>query len=129
MGEYDSNGDGGLREDVYLLVGIGVAATCILGGIALALAFDDPHWMNRAGAGVVAVQLAAAIIDFSRRRRLRAIEEGINAEQSLNEDVRELLASEVARSESQAFAVVVGLAAAGELLHGFGDLLFKAVFH
>lgn len=127
MSKYDElNDDGGLREDVSLLVGVGVAVACLSAGVWFALAYDDPHWMNRAGAGVVAVQLVAARIEFSRRRRLGVLADRMNG--ALDEDERQLLASEVARSESQAFAVVVSLAAIGELLHGFGDLLFEAVF-
>jgi hypothetical protein len=134
MNDYDNNDSDndnenhGLSEDVCLLVGVGMAVLCVSAGIGLALAYDDPHWLNRAGAGVVAVQLVAVMIEFSRRRRLHAIERAMSAEQSLSEEGWHLLESEVAKSETQAFAVVIGLAAVGELLHGFGDLLFATVF-
>jgi hypothetical protein len=122
----DDDTNYGMREDIGLLVSIALAILCLAAGIGLALTYDS-HWLNRAGAAIVAVQLAAVMIEFSRRRRLRDIEEGMTAERDLSEDGRQILESEIVRSESQAFAVVVTLAIVGEILHGFGDLLFELV--
>lgn len=122
----DQDGNGGLFEDLWLLISIGAAIACVAIGVALALAYRKPEWVNRAGAAVVAVQLLAAMIEFSRRRRLRAVAEHLGVGATAEE--KELLEAEIARSESQAFAVVVSLAVAGELLHGFGDLLFESIF-
>jgi hypothetical protein len=95
----------------------------------------DPHSLNRAGAAVVILQVLAAAAEFSRRRRLDELR---------HETVRSILSAarrdggtalelqvehyahvEIGRAERNALFVVLALAAAGELFHGFGDLFIE----
>ena len=122
-------------ERVALLAGVSLAIIVIVGGWYLALHLHDPHWMNRAGAAVVALQVCAAMIEFARRNRLRHAETSLLMRlpdkhgRDHSEKLHTFVAAEVAKSESHAFLLVMTLAAVGELLHGFGDLVFEALMH
>jgi hypothetical protein len=108
----------------------------------MAVMCDDAHWVNRAGAAIVALQGVAAIIEFGRRRRLQKVTASLVRNESaaslespasdrdpkLQVKRAAIVAAETDRAERTAFDVVVGLAVLGELLHGFGDLLLHA-FH
>jgi hypothetical protein len=119
-------------------IGIVFAAIVVLAlGAYLAWCLDDPHWMNRSGAAVVAIQAVAGLAEYARRRRLGRLERSTAPAReahartagehgtSLEEKKLHFLEEEVAKSEFQALAIVLSLAAVGEIVHGFGDLFFE----
>ena len=121
---------------------IAAAIALAAGGVVMAVMCDDAHWVNRAGAAIVALQGVAAIIEFGRRRRLQKVTASLARDEragglefpvgdrdpKLQVKRTAIVAAEADRAERTAFDVVVGLAVLGELLHGFGDLLLHA-FH
>jgi hypothetical protein len=128
------------RERLALSAVIGTAVAFAGGGVAMAIMCDDAHWVNRAGAAIVAVQGVAAIIEFARRRRLQEVvamssgNDGVNSGSGMSDRDHKrqarrthLLVMEAEHAERLTFDVVVGLAVIGELLHGFGDLLLHAL--
>ena len=96
----------------------------------------EPHWMNRAGSAVVVFQAVAGIAEFARRRRLELLRAHKNLQNqapllpetrrlALEAKAQDLLEMEAGRAEFHAVAIVLVLAAIGELFHGFGDLIFQ----
>ena len=121
-------------ERLALLIGVILAIIVIGCGVFLAHHLDDSHWINRAGAAVVALQVCAAMIEFARRNRLRHAERAMlikltHHSQASTDELHAFMEHEVQKSESHAFLVVMSLAAGGELLHGFGDMLFEMIVH
>ena len=109
------------------------AALALAGSIYMAKWRCDPHWLNRGGATIVAIQAIATVGEFRRRRRLNDLrgsttESDIPAASGITyRAFCEELNGEIDRSERRAFATVLLLAAIGEIIHGFGDLLFEAL--
>jgi hypothetical protein len=127
-----------LGERVALIGGLLAAAAVLAWGICQTSATGDPHWINRAGAGIVALQAVAAFGEFVRRSRLRRIERALTEarekprsilrrESRVADDaaMRTFVREEIEQSELQALLIVLSLAAFGEGLHGFGDLLWE----
>lgn len=124
---------GPISERFGFITSILVALIVVWCGIYLAITHGDAHWVNRSGAAVVAVQAVAATLDYSRRNRLQRVARTLTVATSqprLPPGGRRpasrlhVMEEEVGRSERHAFVVVIALAAFGEVLHGFGDLLF-----
>jgi hypothetical protein len=124
-----------------LMVGsVGCALLALGGGVYLANRWGDPHWMNRAGAAMVAVEGIIVIAEFIRRSRLQKILYGALMSPRKDTDIRgaareerrrkafSTLEEEIEKAELHVLVIAISLAAAGELLHGFGDLLYEA-FH
>lgn len=133
-----------VRERVVLSGSVLLAALLTTAGFYLARRLADPHWVNRAGAAVVAMQGVAAAVEFARRKRLHELSHWFAADRrsvgsndyrsttSNNEarvsiEVERYLEAEVSKSERRAFTTVVCLAVVGEVLHGFGDLIVKGL--
>jgi hypothetical protein len=120
-------------ESLALSGSLFAAAIAAVGSVYLARWRCDPHWLNRGGAAIVAIQVIATIGEFRRRRRLSNLRASITASDMpagsaiSYQDFCHGLNVEIDRSERRAFATVLLLAAAGEILHGFGDLLFETV--
>lgn len=116
------------------LYGSVMAAGCaLLGCIMVAVMRESPHWVNRGGAAVVALQVVAAIGEYRRRLRLHELrcsttEADFDPSAKIGRE-RHLvwLDHEIARSERRALALVLILAGTGEIIHGFGDLLFEGL--
>jgi len=129
--------EGGVwRERIGLFGSVAVAIAIAAGSIAVAVWRCEPHWVNRGGAAIVAIQAIAAIAEYARRERLRSLrlEEIVTWETELGSEtetsrraITSLLQSEIGKSERQALGIVLGLAAVGEILHGFGDLFLETV--
>jgi hypothetical protein len=134
-----------LRERSVLLVTIVVAPTLVTIGICMACKYQDSHWVNRSGAAIVAVQAIAAATEFSRRGRLHKLrrrfvdapgERGLatpsgelsRSGSQKHAESMAMLETEIARAEREAFAIVMLLAGAGEVLHGFGDLIVESIW-
>jgi len=124
-----------VRERLTLIGAVTLALLLVASGVALSRLLCDPHWMNRAGAAIVAVQVIAIAVEVSRRRRLDQLLREVHGSPTATKKpptpnvthvARErFMHEEILRSERQAFGVVVLLAVVGELMHGFGDLLLK----
>lgn len=102
------------RGFVFALVGAAIIVAAA--GVSVARMTGDGLWLNRAGALIVCVEGLLVLVELSRRMRLRHAEE-LNAN---NPYVR----LEAIRAERQLVVIGVMVAIFGELLHGFGDLLF-----
>lgn|GEM_PF-3185763 len=139
------NARGVWRERIGLFGSIFVSV-CIVGASSgLATYYCDPHWLNRGGALIVAVQAVAVAAEFARRDRLHALQvairggvvenpaaKGVRDSKALevaSKDgrSREFLDAEIARAERRALLIVLALAVAGEIMHGFGDLIFEGI--
>lgn len=130
-----------MRGERFALIGSVVAASAAVAvGVFLSLLTTHAHWMNRAGAAVVVLQVLAVIGEYLRRSRLRQIQpylirardkNGNQRRESSHDETRRrvYVQEEIERSERQALVIVLLLAAAGEVLHGFGDLLFEMLAH
>lgn len=129
-----------IYERLFLVVAVGLALLITIVAGYLAYRTGDFHWMNRGGAAIVALQASVIIIEFRRRDRLHVlfIKKLLTTIRRLNErddeasvEIKGLgfLEQEVRKAESNVLLVAVLLAMAGELLHGFGDLLMKSLIH
>jgi hypothetical protein len=103
-------------ERLLLLSAWGIALSALSFGWHLSTVFHDPHWLNRAGAVVVAGEALVFIVERQRSRRVRELTKAtknryIEEYNEANERILGLV--------SAAFAI------AGEIFHGFGDLLFE----
>ena len=103
-----------------------LAIAIVGGGIALSLHFEDPHWVNRSGALVVALEAVIGGVEFARRHRLAVLSSYLTGRLEERPKARnragEVLDEAIGRSERNLLTVALILAAAGEVLHGFGDL-------
>jgi hypothetical protein len=118
------------RERLLISASVILALAAVGAGYYLARLTHDLHWMNRSGAAIVTLGGIVAIVDFFRRQRLQKLRHrNITIEnESTRVDeftARRILESEIRRAESHVLVVAVIMAMTGELLHGFGDLLFK----
>ncbi|MFY9619994.1 MAG: hypothetical protein WAQ99_09290 [Pyrinomonadaceae bacterium] len=118
-------------ERILLLGALGLALTAAGVGVWLAIMTGDPHWLNRAGAAITATEAVIVLAEFQRRERLghaRIRLERRRRDRSLNtERAGEIIEDAIRRAERRVLLVAVSLAMFGEVLHGFGDLLFEAV--
>jgi hypothetical protein len=106
-------------ERLMVLLVIGIAAIAITGGVAMATVTKDSHWVNRSGALVVASESLLLLAELTRRTRIRRIEEehgGKNPYVSI----------EASRAERRLIVIAVATIVVGEIVHGFGDLLWDA---
>jgi len=125
-------------ERALLAGSVGIAVAALAAACYLARKTGDPHWINRGGAAITAAEGLIAVAEFRRRNRLskthrdfvRQMAKSISErETSLDiEEANELFEGEINRAERHVMLVAVSLAVAGELLHGFGDLIFEG-FH
>lgn len=129
---------GATAERIVLSAALLGSSLVLATGAYLAWTKCEPHWMNRAGAAIVIIQVLAGVADYRRRKRLGNIVRKTSEELGNSLDLgagharsiadrRNFLESEVSRSESRSVTLVLALAAIGELLHGFGDLIFAAL--
>jgi hypothetical protein len=120
----------GTLERLLIFISVLLAVTTVGAGYYLVCLTHDPHWMNRSGATVVTLGGIVAVVDFFRRGRLQKLLHGNakidNESTPINEvTARRILELEIRRAERHVLAVAVIMAMAGELLHGFGDLLVE----
>lgn len=124
-------------ERIILAGSVGCALAALGGGYYMARCSGDPHWMNRAGAAVVAAEGVIVVVEFIRRSRLQKIFYNAMLNARKEQDVRgggdtqkrakvlNTLEHEIERAELHVLVVAILLAMVGELLHGFGDILFE----
>jgi hypothetical protein len=105
-------------ERGLLVVPIAAAVVIVASGFAVAWWVQEPEWVRRSGSAVVAAESLIAILENRRRNRFERIPAVLKEK---NKFIRE----EIERAEYQLLWVAVALAVSGELLHGFGDLLFS----
>lgn len=121
-----------LIERIVLACSVIVALLVIVVGFWLAHALADGHWVNRAGAAVVAIEAAVGAVEIARQRRLGAVRVMLAGKDNIAPHAQRLrekfLHNEMRRAERQVLFVALSAAVIGELLHGFGDLLFKLLF-
>lgn len=99
---------------VLLLVALSIA----LIGVWLSRSTGDLHWMNRCGAMIVCTESLIVLIEFSRRLRIRKIEEKFGQSNPY-------VVTEGLRAERRIVFIGVLMAVLGEFLHGFGDLILE----
>ena len=124
-------------ERLLLTGAVGFALIALVVGYYLAHHTGDRHWMNRAGAAIVAAEAIIVVVEFLRRERLRKVlhtrlagrsnrlpteRDALGGERALS-----ILEDEIKRAESHVLIIAVLLAMTGEILHGFGDLLLEAL--
>lgn len=111
----------GVPFEKLLIVTILVVAFGAIGmGYHLAMSLGDAHWLNRAGALIVAAEALLLFAELSRRARLREVEDRYGQDNPY-------IAAEVLRAERRLVAIAATMIVLGELLHGFGDLAFGLV--
>jgi len=123
-------------ERVLLFLSVGFALVAVIGSAYLAHLTHDAHWMNRAGAAIVAVEGIIAVVEFSRRKRLEQTrsltisktQRDRHSESPHSHKRLDILDREIRKAELQVFVLALFCAVVGELLHGFGDLLFKSLW-
>lgn len=123
-------------ERVLLFLSVGFALVAVIGSAYLAHLTQDAHWMNRAGAAIVAVEGIIAVVEFSRRKRLEQTrsltisktQSGSHSESASFHKRLDILDREIRKAKLQVFVLAVFFAVVGELLHGFGDLLFESLW-
>jgi hypothetical protein len=103
------------RIGIFAAIALAVATACV--GAKLSTTMHDAHWMNRAGALVVCLEGVLGFVEYSRRRRIRLAEERFSG--------NPYIAVEAGRAERRILLVSGTMAIAGEILHGFGDLLIE----
>jgi hypothetical protein len=129
-----------IHREASLLV---VAALIAALGCYLSVARSDPEWMKRAGALISSVAAAAVLWQVKVEMAIEHELERITGEhrvdgptlasspiERLADKIRsrrvEALAEGLSRARLMAVAYVALTAIAGEILHGFGDLIFEA---
>jgi hypothetical protein len=123
-------------ERLLLLGSVGFAVLAVSGAYFLIRKTGDPHWMNRAGAAIVATEALIAIAEFLRRERLDKVRHTTSMSRGRGTGGEELefdasrvlhiLEDEIRRAELHVLVIAMLLAMIGEVLHGFGDLLLEA---
>ena len=126
-----------LNQNAFEKVGIAfsiiIAISLVALGVILSKCLSDHHWMNRAGAGIVALEGGIAILEFFRQRRLKTNQAKLiqswekKKGEELNNHKKEILNSEIEKSEFHIIIIAAILAFIGEILHGFGDLIFVVI--
>ena len=109
-------------ERRLLALAVGIAVSMLLGGCWLARLHEKPEWVNRSGAAITAAESLIAILESKRRSRLQRT---LHVTNPSNPYIRE----EIEKAETHLLRVSIVLAVSGELIHGFGDLLFEAIFY
>jgi hypothetical protein len=129
-----------IYERLFLSLAVGLGLFIAVGTGYLAYRTRDFHWVNRGGAAIVALQAIVIVIEFSRRDRLQALFyqklvrtihrlNEIHDEESIQLKALDFLEREVRKAEGRVLLVAVLLAMAGELLHGFGDILMETLMN
>jgi hypothetical protein len=108
---------GGSRERLVLACCVFGALVVLAFGSYLAWYDGDPHWINRAGAAIVALEGVLLIVEFGRTRRLERLRR-LSAVRNLAG-----IAEEIERAERTVLLFAASVAIFGEILHGFGDLV------
>jgi hypothetical protein len=123
----------GLRMTALLALG---------GGAALAYNLGDGHWLSSSGALVVVASLIATLWQFRFERltdnvvssaveqvRQRAAVQGLSGEASENaaRSAKEKLVSQIDQCRTYILVNSIAIAAVGELVHGFGDVVWRAI--
>lgn len=107
-----------LIERRLLFIAIAAATIFIVGGFSLAWWTHDAEWVKRSGSAIVASEFLIAILGNRRKNRFEQIPAHLREK---NKYIQE----EIHRADSKLLYVVIILAASGEFLQGFGDLIFK----
>ena len=100
-----------------MAVAVSSAILFAAAGFFLALASNRPLWAQRAGSAVVAVEALIAVAAERRQKRLARIP-------SVVREAAPYVEIAIAHAESQLMWLAIALAVSGELLNGFGDLIF-----
>jgi hypothetical protein len=124
---------------------LGAAVIVLAVAAVLAWHLSDPHIINRGGAlisamaaGAILVQILHEIRIEDSRRKLENEKESMPDEivspigrlaERLAQGKRNREIEALKKSRLQIASYVVSCAIAGEVLHGFGDLLFCTVIH
>lgn len=103
-----------------MVLAVGVAGLILVVGCVLAWHKNDAEWLQRCGSAIVAAEALIVVVETRRRHRFERIP---FARKESNPYIR----VEVERAEAETLWAAILLAVTGELLHGFGDLAFKAV--
>lgn len=114
-------------ENLLVFTAVALAVSALCGGIYVAWYTRDPHWVNRSGAAIVAVQALVIVADFLRRARLQKLREAhlskVPHATLPRDSALKILNQEIEKAESFVLFIAILLAVAGEILHGFGDIL------
>jgi hypothetical protein len=128
------------NESIILLSTVAIALLIMVGGVWLAFRFEDAHWVNRSGALIVVVESIIVFVEASRESRLEKMEHIIGdiskkSEMDLvafdgnqNRIWRDAVRRRANALRRELIIIGVGLAAFGEIIHGFGDLAFGLFF-
>lgn len=96
-----------IRERLLIWLALLGAIATLIGGIGLARRSNDPSWINRSGAAVVCLESLVVLAEFSRRWRIRLIEESLG---HTNPYIRR----EAIKAERRLVIVGVSMAVLGE---------------
>jgi hypothetical protein len=118
------------HERIIVFCSVGFAFLLVGAGGYLAHRSTDHHWVNRAGAAVLASDGVFVVLEFFRRERLRGVRRATFGGHSATQSPPELqfLENQIGRAELRLVIIAALLAIVGEVLHGFGDLLFRVLF-
>lgn len=118
-------------ERAILAVALAAATLAVIAGFSVAHLLHDAHWVNRAGAAVVTLEVLIGAVEIYRQRRLAAVTAALSTRVSVSNPAgrsrEKFLRHEVERSERHVLFIALSMAALGEALHGFGDLLYGLV--
>jgi len=108
---------GVVHERRMLALSVASTVLFVVAGVLLASVTRRPQWVQRSGSAVVAVEALIAVAADRRQKRLARIPSAVR-------EANPYVEIAIARAESQLMWVAIALAVSGELLNGFGDLLF-----
>ena len=100
------------------LFAVFVAVGCVVAGVFLAARLQEVEWVKRSGAAVASAEALIAILEQKRREKFAMIPPHVKEQNPYVEQ-------EIMRAERKTFMVATSLAVSGEMLHGFGDLVFE----
>lgn len=112
----------------------------LVGSFTVAYSLGDPYWVRRGGALLVLYSLVFAFRAHELDEVKESLEQGaavspipesappaIKLSREIDEDVRQYQRTLVTLTVSRVFRVHLIMAALGEVLHGFGDLIYIAL--
>lgn len=123
----DRDETNGNQASLEMLVfwGSSVLAVILISlGIYFARRTGDHHWVNRFGAAIVAAEGIMLILDHIRRKRLSKVANQRSSDRLFKKAVNH----EIEKAERQLVMMTVSLMVIGQMLHGFGDLIFGLLF-